>query len=273
MPFLPTNPYCPGCGSTDPCGCTDPRSDLKGSDQVKYTGPTLPCTGITTCDTLTVALQKIDEKICEILAAIATTTTTTSTSTAAPVTTTTTTEAPITTTTTTEAPTTTTTTTEAPVTTTTTTEAPATTTTTTTAEPVTTTTTTTAEPVTTTTTTAAPTTTTTTTAEPTTTTTTTAAPTFSTFLVYRDEVGTGWADSGTACAATATGSITLYSNPGSTTFQDLITNGHALYTDQGLTSAYVGGSPDNWYKSQTAPGGISLRIDDTGFIDIALVTC
>lgn len=273
MPFLPKNPYCPGCGATDPCGCTDPRNDLKGSDEVKYTGPTLPCTNIETCDTLTVALQKIDEKICEILAAIAPTTTTTSTSTAAPVTTTTTTVAPITTTTTTEAPTTTTTTTEAPVTTTTTTEAP-TTTTTTTEGPTTTTTTTTEAPTTTTTTTEAPTTTTTTSTSTSTTTTTTTIG-FSTFTVYFDVAAvpspSGWDSSTNACAGTGT-PLTLYTQAGYTTFQQLIDDGKAFFTDTALTTAYDGKTL-NWYKSQSAPGGTSLRIDANGFIDIALVTC
>ena len=36
------------------------------TDYVYYTGPNLPCTGIQTEYTLTVALQKIDEEICEL---------------------------------------------------------------------------------------------------------------------------------------------------------------------------------------------------------------
>lgn len=34
------------------------------SDKVIYNGPNLPCTGIRTADTVEVAIQKIDEKIC-----------------------------------------------------------------------------------------------------------------------------------------------------------------------------------------------------------------
>ena len=34
------------------------------SDHVEYQGDNLSCTGIQNCDTLTVALQKIDSKIC-----------------------------------------------------------------------------------------------------------------------------------------------------------------------------------------------------------------
>lgn len=37
-----------------------------GSNNVKYDGPNLPCTNIQTCDLLTVAIQKIDEQICEL---------------------------------------------------------------------------------------------------------------------------------------------------------------------------------------------------------------
>jgi hypothetical protein len=86
-------------------------------------------------------------------------------------------------------------------------------------------------------------------------------------------VGTGWSSSGDACTATATGFIQLYANPAATTFESLYTNGYALYTNTGLTTAYVGGSPDNWYKTQNAPGGTSIRIDNVGFIDNAIVIC
>jgi hypothetical protein len=37
-----------------------------GSNYVKYNGPNLPCTNIHTCDNLSVALQKIDEQICNL---------------------------------------------------------------------------------------------------------------------------------------------------------------------------------------------------------------
>lgn len=76
---MPFNANCPGCGSSDPCGCSDPYSDKTGSGDVKYTGPNLPGTGIETCDTLTVALQKIDNAIANLQAIVAPTTTTTTT--------------------------------------------------------------------------------------------------------------------------------------------------------------------------------------------------
>lgn len=84
-----------------------------GSNQVGYTGPNLPCTNIQTCDSLSVALQKIDEQICDLKSTVLSlqqqinslTTTTTTTTLFPPITTTT--------TTTTVSPTTTTTTTAA----------------------------------------------------------------------------------------------------------------------------------------------------------------
>lgn len=77
--YLPTNPCCtPTC---TPCGsdaCVNPCYTYQTqSDHLAYTGVNLPCTGIDTCDTLTVALQKIEEKICELQALLPTTTTTT----------------------------------------------------------------------------------------------------------------------------------------------------------------------------------------------------
>lgn len=48
-----------GCAN-DPC---NPSSRIS-CDGVVYSGPNLPCTGIESCDTLCVALQKIDDSIC-----------------------------------------------------------------------------------------------------------------------------------------------------------------------------------------------------------------
>ena len=45
----------------DPC-----NTSTVGSNHVKYDGPNLPCTNIHTCDNLSVALQKIDEQICNL---------------------------------------------------------------------------------------------------------------------------------------------------------------------------------------------------------------
>ena len=60
---LPGSP-CFG-GSTTPRGCgIDPCFVYKtGSDLVVYNGANLPSTGIDTCNTITVALQKIDDKL------------------------------------------------------------------------------------------------------------------------------------------------------------------------------------------------------------------
>jgi hypothetical protein len=41
------------------------------SDNLTYSGSNLPYTGINTCNTITVALQKIDEKIGELVLLIA----------------------------------------------------------------------------------------------------------------------------------------------------------------------------------------------------------
>lgn len=65
----------PGCnGSCDPCSASPAQSD-----NMIYSGPNLPCTGIQTCDTITAAIQKIDAKICEIIDMIGNLTTTTTT--------------------------------------------------------------------------------------------------------------------------------------------------------------------------------------------------
>jgi hypothetical protein len=129
-----------------PPTCDPFANRIVSSDFVEYNGDNLSCTGIQNCDTLTVALQKIDDKICsdqfvaqiiqtiandpvllayfcQLVSSCSSTTTTTST-TATPTTTTTTTAGPTTTTSTTttsSTSTTTTTTTATPTTTTTTT--------------------------------------------------------------------------------------------------------------------------------------------------------
>ena len=62
------------------------------SDDLIYSGPNLPYTGIKTCNSITVAIQKIDEKIGQIVMELYNmSTTTTSTSTSSTTTTTTTT--------------------------------------------------------------------------------------------------------------------------------------------------------------------------------------
>jgi hypothetical protein len=135
-----------------PPTCDPYANRIVSSDFVEYNGDNLSCTGIQNCDTLTVALQKIDNKICsddfvaQIIQTIANdpvlkayfcqlvsscSPTTTTTSTTVTPTTTTTTSSTSTTTTTSSTSTTTTTTTIAPTTTTTTSTSSTTTTTTT----------------------------------------------------------------------------------------------------------------------------------------------
>ena len=100
-----------------PTTCDPYANRIVSSDFVEYNGDNLSCTGIQNCDTLTVALQKIDNKICsddfvaqiiqtietnpvlkayfcQLVSSCSPTTTTTST-TATPTTTTTTTSAPV----------------------------------------------------------------------------------------------------------------------------------------------------------------------------------
>lgn len=79
------NNKCLGCGSLDPCGCSDPGNELLSTSQVKYVGPNLPGTGIQSCEDLTTILQIIDAQILAIKEIITPTppppSTTTSTST------------------------------------------------------------------------------------------------------------------------------------------------------------------------------------------------
>jgi len=62
-----------GCG-IDPCHAHKTNTDL-----TFYSGPNLPCTGINTCDDVTLSLEKIDSVICDLIHAGITTTTTTTT--------------------------------------------------------------------------------------------------------------------------------------------------------------------------------------------------
>jgi len=61
-PYLPQNP----CGC-DSCESSNESTTDVGSDNVRYVGPPLVCTGIEPCDTLTTVLQKIDAKICALV--------------------------------------------------------------------------------------------------------------------------------------------------------------------------------------------------------------
>lgn len=75
-PYLPQNP----CGCT-PCESSNESTTNVGSDNVRYIGEPLACSGIEPCDTLTVALQKIDNAVCGILDTLDVCCTTTTTST------------------------------------------------------------------------------------------------------------------------------------------------------------------------------------------------
>lgn len=93
MTFLPANPYC----NTNPvlntplCSDCDPCAKPVCSDSVKYNGPGMSCSDIDSCDSLTVALQKLNQQVCDIWEVVNTlTTTTTSTSTSSSTTTSTT---------------------------------------------------------------------------------------------------------------------------------------------------------------------------------------
>lgn len=87
MIFLPKNPCCNDSSplvNTTPCNVEPVLSE-----NVKYSGPSLSCTEVQPCDSLSVVLQKMNEQICdiwEILNSLTTTTSTsTSTTTSAPV--------------------------------------------------------------------------------------------------------------------------------------------------------------------------------------------
>jgi hypothetical protein len=51
-------------GSSCSSSCS---TKIVSSDRVSYTGPNLPCTGINTCTSLTVVIQKIDEILCDLI--------------------------------------------------------------------------------------------------------------------------------------------------------------------------------------------------------------
>jgi hypothetical protein len=62
------------------CACADPCNAYPiSSDTVGYVGPNLPGTGINTCDSLTLVIQKLDNEILELRQALFGTTTTTTT--------------------------------------------------------------------------------------------------------------------------------------------------------------------------------------------------
>lgn len=71
----------PKNGGCEANPCENPGAQ---SDNLVYVGPNLPCTGIRTCESLSVALQKIDKQICDLKKALFNLTTTTTTTTMIP---------------------------------------------------------------------------------------------------------------------------------------------------------------------------------------------
>jgi hypothetical protein len=63
------------------CGCDNPNG-YPESDHVIYSGPNLPCSGVNTSDALSIALQKMDAKLCELQTELFNSSTTTTTTTA-----------------------------------------------------------------------------------------------------------------------------------------------------------------------------------------------
>lgn len=63
LPYL--NITCENCNNTSPCNCTNSCGNpLISSNDIGYQGPALSCIGVENCDTLSVALQKIDNTLC-----------------------------------------------------------------------------------------------------------------------------------------------------------------------------------------------------------------
>ena len=52
------------CDCYDHCDSHPCNNPGKQSANLVYSGPNLPCTGIQTCDDLSVVIQKIDEQLC-----------------------------------------------------------------------------------------------------------------------------------------------------------------------------------------------------------------
>lgn len=74
MAYLPVNPCCTGVVLNNPCGCTSTCNSSTNScgtngplsSTVVYDGPTTPCSNVEACDTLNVALSKIDALLCDL---------------------------------------------------------------------------------------------------------------------------------------------------------------------------------------------------------------
>jgi len=75
-PYLPVNPCCTDVVLNTPCGCSSIttngsfnntcNTNLTASSTIVYNSVPLPCTTIKPCDTLNVAIQKIDNALCSL---------------------------------------------------------------------------------------------------------------------------------------------------------------------------------------------------------------
>lgn len=84
--------YC--CNPNCTCGGTCNNCQATSTDNIKYTGPNLPCTEVNFNDNLTVILQKLEELVCGLQVTVTMLQTTTTTTTEILETTTTTTTIP-----------------------------------------------------------------------------------------------------------------------------------------------------------------------------------
>lgn len=67
MLFLPQNSCCTTyTPSTSSCGCDPCSASPVSTNGVVYGGANLSCTSINTCDSVTVAFQKVDTEICSL---------------------------------------------------------------------------------------------------------------------------------------------------------------------------------------------------------------
>jgi hypothetical protein len=111
--------------------------------------------------------------------------------------------------------------------------------------------------------------------ESTTTTTTTTSLPYSVFVIGFQTPSSpypiGWSDGASACSAPSSTPIPVYTQSGDVTFQDIITNGHVVYADSGLTTPYNG--QGTWFKTLIPSENKAIRIDTDGVVSISLFSC
>jgi hypothetical protein len=110
--------------------------------------------------------------------------------------------------------------------------------------------------------------------ETTTTTTTTSLP-YSVFVIgFQSPTSPypiGWTDGTSTCSAGSSTPITVYTQPGDFTFQDIIDNGHIVFANPGLTIPYDG--QGTWFKTLIPSENRAIRIDSDGVVSTALYNC